>query len=153
MTSPSPLKVWNKEMTQGLPLLGKFGHPNAVIARVAARAEHSDDHLDTSCPFSDLCVSSYSLFHEPPPRCLSLFNLPLWRTESTNEESQKSGRKLEVSQRESLVYGLLSPPCKNGRTTLMPPVAAGKTQEKSQIQSHKLQVCHNQTFLCRVIYT
>lgn len=84
MTSPSPLKVWNKEMTQGLPLLGKIGHPNAVIVRVAARAEHSDDHLDTSCPFSDLCVSSYSLFHEPPPRCLSLFNLPLWRTESTN---------------------------------------------------------------------
>lgn len=32
-------------MTQGLPLLRKFGHPSAAIARAVARAELPDDRL------------------------------------------------------------------------------------------------------------
>lgn len=107
MTPPSPLNVWNKETTQGLPLLGKFGHPNAAIVRAAARAERSDDHLDARPVLSQNCDHWCSLFHEPPPCFLALFNLPLWRMdchmywEAQMQESRKFGRKVKVAERES----------------------------------------------------
>lgn len=37
-------------MTQGLPLPGKFGHPNAAIVYAVAKVDLSDDHLGAVGP-------------------------------------------------------------------------------------------------------
>lgn len=56
------------------------------------------------------------------------------------QESWKSVRKVKVIQTESLVHGLLSPPCKIGRISLMPPVAAGKTQVRVRVRGYQCAI-------------